>query len=82
MGLLDKLTTEGSQLNQFSGQTPPLSNTDVQGSTLHDQYSINGTPNMTGFPTPSQLDLDGIIPPISTVPGSSQQLPYLNNLPE
>ena len=29
MGLLDKLTTEGSNLSQYDGQTPPISNTDV-----------------------------------------------------
>jgi hypothetical protein len=46
MGLLDKLTTGGSQLSQYDGQTPPPSNIDVQGSTLHYQYSINGNPNM------------------------------------
>ena len=63
MGLLDKLTTEGSNLSQFDGQTPPPANIDVQGSTLHNQYSINGTPNMNGFPTPSLLDLDGVTPP-------------------
>jgi hypothetical protein len=57
------LTQQGSQLSEFDGQTPPPANIDVQGSTLHYQYSINGTPNMVGFPTPSQLDLDGITPP-------------------
>jgi hypothetical protein len=71
MGLLNKLTTDGSQLSEFDGQTPPPSNIDVQGSTLHYQYSINGTPNMTGFPTPSLLDLNGQTPP-----------KYLDNLPE
>jgi hypothetical protein len=71
MGLLNKLTTDGSQLSEFDGQTPPPANIDVQGSTLHYQYSINGTPNMTGFPTPSQLDLNGQTPP-----------KYLDNLPE
>jgi len=63
MGLLDKLTSEGSALSEFNGATPPPSNIDVQGSTLHDTYSINGNPNMTGFPTPSQLDLNGVTPP-------------------
>jgi len=63
MGLLDKLTQDGSNYSQFDGQTPPPLNIDVQGSTLHNQYSINGTPNMTGFPTPSLLDLNGETPP-------------------
>jgi hypothetical protein len=36
---------------------------------------------MLGLPSPSQLDLDGVIPPVSSAnPG--QALPYLNNLPE
>jgi len=29
---------------------------------LHNQYSINGTPNQVGKPAPSTLDLDGQIP--------------------
>ena len=71
MGLKDMLENQGSQLSEFDGQTPPPSNIDVQGSTLHYQYSINGNPNMVGFPTPSQLDLNGVTPP-----------KYLDNLPE
>jgi hypothetical protein len=63
MGLLNQLTQQGSQLSQFDGATPPPSNIDVQGSTLHNAYSINGTPNMTGFPSPSLLDLNGVTPP-------------------
>jgi hypothetical protein len=63
MGLLDKLTTEGSQLSGFDGQTPPVSNTDVSTSTLHYAYSISGNPNMPGYPTPSQLDTNGVTPP-------------------
>lgn len=63
MGLLNMLTQQGSNLSEFDGQTPPPANIDVQGSTLHYQYSINGTPNMVGFPTPSTLDLNGVTPP-------------------
>ena len=63
MGLLNMLTQQGSQLSEFDGQTPPITNQDTQESTLHYQYSINGIPNMVGFPTPSQLDLDGETPP-------------------
>ena len=62
MGLLDMLTTQGSNLSQYDGQTPPPANIDVQGSTLHYEYSINGDPNMIGFPQPSLLDLNGITP--------------------
>jgi len=63
MGLLTKLTTEGSNLSQFDGQTPPVSNTDVSTSKLHYSYSINGNPNFPGYPTPSQLDTNGVTPP-------------------
>jgi hypothetical protein len=63
MGLLDKLTTDGSQLSGFDGQTPPITNQDTAESKLHYAYSINGNPNLTGYPTPSQLDLNGITPP-------------------
>lgn len=31
-------------------------------SKMHDQYSINGTPNVISKPQPSQLDLNGKIP--------------------
>lgn len=70
MGLLDKLTTQGSNLSEFDGQTPPTVNGDMAQSKLHYTYSINGTPNLSGFPTPSQLDLNGVTPP-----------KYLDNLP-
>jgi hypothetical protein len=53
MGLLDKLTTEGSQLSQFDGQTPPVTNQDTAESKLHYSYSLNGNPNIPGYPTPS-----------------------------
>jgi hypothetical protein len=70
MGLLTKLTTEGSNLSQFDGTTPPITNLDTQQSTLHYEYSINGNPNLPGYPTPSLLDLNGVTPP-----------QYLDNLP-
>jgi len=63
MGLLNTLTQQGSQLSEFDGQTPPNANLSNPQSTLHYQYSINGIPNLTGFPTPSLLDLDGQTPP-------------------
>jgi len=62
MGLLNMLTQQGSQLTQYDGQTPPPANIDVPWSTLHYEYSINGNPNLPGFPAPSLLDLDGITP--------------------
>jgi|TARA_S200002703_G_scaffold103697_3_gene89970 hypothetical protein len=61
--LLNRLTTEGSELSRYNGETPPVSNTDVPDSKLHDEYSINGTPGLPGFPTPSELDLNGVTPP-------------------
>ena len=70
MGLLEQLTTQGSQLSQFDGQDPPITNLDTDQSTLHYEYSINGSPNLPGYPTPSLLDLNGITPP-----------QYLDNLP-
>jgi hypothetical protein len=63
MGLLDMLTTQGSNLSEFDGQTPPITNQDTQQSTLHYQYSINGNPNLVGYPNPSLLDMNGVTPP-------------------
>jgi hypothetical protein len=62
MGLLDMLTTQGSNLSEFDGQTPPITNQDTQQSTLHYQYSINGNPNLVGYPNPSLLDMNGVTP--------------------
>lgn len=57
------------------GKTKPTS-TEQQVSQLHNQYSINGNPNILDKPSPSRLDLGGVSPQI---PG---KLPYLNNLPK
>jgi hypothetical protein len=57
------LTTQGSNLSEFDGQTPPITNQDTQESVLHYEYSLNGNPNLTGYPSPSQLDLNGVTPP-------------------
>jgi hypothetical protein len=62
MGLLDMLTTQGSNLSEFDGQTPPITNQDTQESVLHYEYSLNGNPNLTGYPNPSSLDLNGVTP--------------------
>ena len=35
----------------------------LRDSKLHNEYSINGIPNVKGQPNPSVLDLDGIVPP-------------------
>lgn len=71
MGILTQLQTDGSNLSEFDGTTPPISNEDTPQSNLHNMYSINGIPALTGYPTPSQLDIDGITPP-----------KYMDNLPE
>lgn len=63
MGILTQLQTNGSNLSEFDGQTPPLTNGDTAESTLHNTYSINGNPNVPGMPPPSQLDLNGATPP-------------------
>ena len=71
MGILTKLQTEGSNLSEFDGNTPPVTNEDTPESKLHNTYSINGDPSLSGYPNPSQLDLNGVTPP-----------KYLDNLPE
>lgn len=71
MGLLDKLTQlGGSDYSDFDGATPPQMPSASPTSTVHNEYSINGTPNLANYPPPSELDLDGQTPP-----------QYLNNLP-
>ncbi len=71
MNLLEKLKKEGSDLSKFNGETPPTTNKDTADSKLHNEYSINGTPGLPGYPTPSELDINGITPE-----------KYLDNLPE
>jgi hypothetical protein len=56
------------------GITTPTT-VEQQVSKLHNQYSINGNPNIMDKPSPSRLDLGGVSP---KVPG---KLPYLDNLP-
>ncbi len=60
MALRDKLETAGSNLSSLNGGTPPIPN--FAGSKLHDTYSINDIPYITGKPSPSQLDLNGDVP--------------------
>jgi hypothetical protein len=62
MGLLDKLTQQGSGLTSYNGATPPVMGGASQQSRLHNEYSINGNPNINDKPSPSQLDLDGLTP--------------------
>lgn len=60
MSILNKLTQQGSNLSNLNGTTPNISN--FGGSKLHDQYSLNGNPNIVNKPSPSTLDLDGVTP--------------------
>ena len=62
MGILDKLTTDGSSLSSFDGVTPPTMPSASPLSNVHDEYSINGVPSLPGYPAPSVLDLDGVTP--------------------
>jgi len=62
MGLLNKLQNNGSNLTSFNGATPANMPGASDLSPLHDQYSINGNPNMQKKPQPSTLDLDGLTP--------------------
>jgi hypothetical protein len=63
MGLLNKLTNNGSNLTPYNGATPSNMPGASDLSPLHDEYSINGNPNMQKKPQPSTLDLDGLTPP-------------------
>lgn len=63
MGLLNKLINNGSTLTSFNGATPANIPGASDLSPLHNQYSINGNPNMQKKPQPSTLDLDGLTPP-------------------
>ena len=76
MGLLDLLPTSNLGLD---GATPAHIPSSLPGSTLHNIYSITGTPNQTQpEPAPSVLDLNGVPP---TVSPSGQPLPYMSHLP-
>jgi hypothetical protein len=62
MGLKDQLTNNGSNLTQWDGTTPSQMPGANKQSRLHYEYSINGNPNMSQKPSPSQLDLNGLTP--------------------
>ena len=61
MALIDKLTTQGSVYTGLNGSTPTIPN--GAQSTLHNEYSLNGTPAQRITTPPSILDLDGVTPP-------------------
>ena len=61
MALLDKLSTGGSVLSKLNGKNASIPQ--FKDSKLHNQYSINGEPDiLKRLPTPSQLDLNGEVP--------------------
>ena len=69
MGLENNFLSNGSLYGAgFGGTSANLqSERDViignlKQSKLHDEYSINGTPNILGKPSPSILDLGGVNP--------------------
>ena len=63
MSLKNKLTSGGTNLTAFNGATPSTMPGSSPQSKLHDEYSINGNPNILSKPSPSQLDLNGLTPP-------------------
>ena len=58
--LKNKLENAGSTLSGLDGATPTVP--DFALSKLHDTYSINNIPIITGKPAPSTLDLNGELP--------------------
>lgn len=62
MSLKNKLANDGSPLTKYDGATPPTMPGAKEQSKLHNQYSINGNPNVPLKPSPSTLDLNGITP--------------------
>lgn len=69
MSILNRLQNQGSNLSQLNGSTPTTPN--FASSKLHDEYSINGAPNIVNKPSPSNLDLNGQTPSR-----------YIDNLPQ
>ncbi len=63
MSLKNKLTSGTSNLTSFNGATPSTMPGASDQSKLHDEYSLNGNPNILSKPSPSQLDLNGLTPP-------------------
>ena len=60
MGLLDLLPTSNLGLD---GATPAQIASANPNSTMHYQSSVNNNPNLPGgYPSPSELDLNGITP--------------------
>lgn len=62
MSLKNKLANDGSPLTKYDGATPPTMTGASDQSKLHNQYSLNGNPNIPLKPSPSTLDLNGLTP--------------------
>lgn len=77
---INPLATQQSKLHA-DGNAPGYSLDGSNPSLIATQYNdyLDGITNSP--PSPSLLDLNGTIPSISSTPGSTQQLPYLDHLP-
>tara|TARA_B100002019_G_scaffold245409_1_gene222793 strand:- start:790 stop:1023 length:234 start_codon:yes stop_codon:yes gene_type:complete len=65
MGILDKLTSQGSQLSKANGANIDQMEGAKDISKLHDTYSINNEPTLQRISTqPSKLSLKGITPSV------------------
>ena len=69
MSIKDKLLAGESSLTGLNGTTPEIK--DQQLSTLHNEYSLNGRPNMNNLPSPTTLAYK-----------VKEDRKYLNNLPK
>lgn len=97
MGILTKLTTQGSTFTAFDGTTPPVNPLATQQSKLHADgsqpgYSLNGAQsalvtaqyNAYDDGTPNQIPFPSLLDMngvINPISPGGQGLPYLNNLP-
>ena len=69
MSIKDKLLAGESSLTGLNGTTPEVK--DQQLSTLHNEYSLNGRPNMNNLPSPTTVAYK-----------VKEDRKYLNNLPK
>ena len=66
MGLLDKLTTNGSTYSNLNGGPTPNNLSNLKQSQLHNEYSLNGDPRLNvPFTQPSELDASNGQTPIA-----------------
>lgn len=62
MALLDKYNQGNSTLTHTPLTFPIGSFFNTKESKLHDEYSLNGGPQLPNLPAPSKLDLNGATP--------------------